>query len=119
MGMGGHDGLMTEVGTPKRFARELAVPLVPNRSKFAGSVVETLCPSPEHSPLWPGWPVRDNLSATEFWNAARAGQAETWLDKSFTKELGPARPHPEETEVPDREDGEFAPPDPDGRLRHG
>jgi hypothetical protein len=69
--------------------------------------------------LLAGWPVRDNLSATEFWNAARAGQAETWLDKSFTKELGPARPHPEETEVPDREEGEVAPPDPDGRVRHG
>lgn len=30
-----------------------------------------------------GWPVKDNVSGTEFWNAARRGRAETWFGKNF------------------------------------
>ena len=41
-----------------------------------------------------GWLLRDNVSGTEFWNAARKGQAEAWLDENLLKgnEVGEAKP---------------------------
>jgi len=41
-----------------------------------------------------GWPVKDNVSGTEFWNAVRTGQAETLLDENFPEgnEVGEEKP---------------------------
>jgi len=41
-----------------------------------------------------GWPVKDSVSGTEFWNAARTGQAETWFEENFPEgnEVGEEKP---------------------------
>ncbi len=41
-----------------------------------------------------GWPVKDNVSGTEFWNAVRTGQAETLLDVNCPEgnEVGEEKP---------------------------
>ncbi len=44
--------------------------------------------------LLAGWLVRDNVSRTEFWNAARRGQAGAWFEDNFPEgnEVGPEEP---------------------------